>query len=392
MRWRCGAVVLGASAVLLTATAAHAELVPPTSATVAPLPELGLEPAGTDATALVLMDARTGQVLLARGAEERRPVASTIKMLTALTAVERLDVATPITVGAEVVGVGGAEVGLSPGATWSVEDLLEALLVRSGNEVAEALAVAASGDRATFVVEMERDARRLGLDGIIITSPSGLDDGNRLSALDLATLARATLAHPVLGPIVGRARVELPTVGVVDNRNLLVGSYAGATGVKTGYTAAAGNAIVASASRDGRELLVVILGSGPDPARFRDAVRLLDLGFDGFVEVSVAPEVELASGAGWWRLVPREALTLLVPTVATLDVDVPVPARIGGAVTRARLAVAGRDLGSVELATEPSPVGAGPRRGASATARLAEGVADGAFTALRAAFVAGALG
>lgn len=392
MRRRSGAVVLGALAVLLSATAAHAELVRPSSATVAPLPELGLEPAGTDATALVLMDARTGQVLLARDAEARRPVASTIKMLTALTAVERLDPAVPITVGAEVVGIGGAEVGLTPGATWSVEDLLEALLVRSGNEVAEALAVAAAGDRESFVAEMERDARRLGLDGVIITSPSGLDDGNRLSALDLATLARATLAHPVLAPIVGRARVELPTVGVVDNRNLLVGSYAGATGVKTGYTAAAGNAIVASASRDGRELLVVILGSGPDPARFRDAVRLLDLGFDGFVEVAVAPEVELASGAGWWRLVPREALTLLVPTVATLDVDVPVPARIGGAVTRARLAIAGRDLGSVELVPETTPAGAGPRRGASSTARLAEGVADGAFTALRAAFVAGALG
>lgn len=388
---RSGAVLVAVLLAVTVALPSRAELAAPSPPPVAALPELGLEPQGTDATALVLMDVRTGQVLLARDADERRPVASTIKMLTALTAAERLDPSVPITVGPEVLGVGGADVGLAPGDTWSVEDLLEALLVRSGNEVAEALAVAVAGDRAAFVALMAEDARRLGLDGLTLTSPSGLDDGNLVSALELATIARATLAHPVVGPIVGRSTVVLPSVGEAENRNLLVGSYPGATGVKTGYTAAAGNAIVASASRQGRDLVVVILGSGPDPARFRDAARLLDLGFDGFEEVEVAPRLELASGAGWWGMAPTATTTILVPVAVPLDVDVEVPTRPGG-VARARVSIAGRPLGEVDLVLAAAPERAGARRGASSSARLAEGVADGAFTALRAAFVAGSLG
>jgi D-alanyl-D-alanine carboxypeptidase (penicillin-binding protein 5/6) len=284
-------------------------------------------------------------------------------------------------------------VGLVPGDRWSVEDLLEGLLVRSGNEAAEALALATSEDRSAFIDAMRSDARAIGLGDVTITSPSGLDDGNLLSALELVVLARVALAHPVLAPIVARSSVVLPGVGEVENRNLLVGSYPGATGVKTGFTSAAGNVIVASARRGERELVVAILGSGPDPARFRDAARLLDVGFDAFDDVEPSTEVTYASGAGWWSGSPVTSPSFLLPAGRTAEIVVDLPALLGGPVPDARVTVDGQDVVRVALVTQPPPTAsAGPRRGASPSARLAEGVADGVYGALRAAIAAGALG
>ena len=384
-----GAVALVATiallAPILTAVPAHAELsVPPPSA-VATIPAAELVPPGIDAASFVLVDAASGQVLLARAPDERRPVASAIKVLTALSAAERLPVQGSVTVGGEVDDVGGSEVGLAPGATWSVEDLLEALLVRSGNEAAEALAIAASGDRDAFITAMRRDAALLGVGDATITDPSGLADGNLLSARELATLARSALLHPVIAPIVARPTVVLPGLGEVPNRNLLVGSYRGATGVKTGFTSAAGNVIVASARRGERELLVVLLGSGPDPARFRDAGRLLDVGFEEMVAIDRLPAYELASGAGWWSATATPEPALVVPTGSEIELTVRAPALLDGRPPEGRLLVDGHEALRLDLALRRPVDDGGPRPGASAAARLAEGVADAVYAGLRAA-------
>lgn len=232
----------------------------------------------------------------------------------------------------------------------------------------------------------------LGLVDATITDPSGLADGNLLSALDLAVLGRAALAHPVLAPIVGRPRVVLPGLGEVENRNLLVGAYPGATGVKTGFTSAAGNVIIASARRGDRELLVVLLGSGPDPARFRDATRLLDVGFEAFESVEASAGYELASGAGWWTTEPDGPASLLVPTGTEVRLEVDAPGLLGGTIPDARLLVGEHEALRLRLTMRAPDTGAGVRRGASSSARLAEGVADGAFAGLRAAMAAGRLG
>lgn len=374
------------------AVPARADLVLPSRSEVVPVPAADLVPPGIDATNFVLLDATTGQVLLARAPDERRPVASAIKVLTALTVVERLSARDDVTVGEEVEDVGGSEVGLVPGATWSVEDLLEALLVRSGNEAAEALAIAVSGDREAFVALMREDAAALGVEDATITDPSGLADGNLLSAMELATLGRAALAHPVLAPIVARSVVVLPGLGEVPNRNLLVGTYPGATGIKTGFTTAAGNVIVASARRGERDLVAVILGSGPDPARFRDAERLLDVGFEAFEDIGPLPDYLLASGAGWWSSSPRPEPSLLVPTGSEVELVVKATALLDGRSPTAELLVDDHVTLRLDLVLQAPADGGGARRGESSAARLAEGAADAVYAGLRAAVGADRLG
>ena len=377
-------ILVALCAVAVAVVPARADLRPPVSADIAPLPALGIEPVGLDATAYLLIDATTGQVLVARDASTPRPVASTIKLLTALSVLERVEADTVVTVGSEVVGVGGASVALSPGDRWTVRDLLRALLVRSGNDAAEALAVAAGGQRDTFVAAMATDAIALGLTEVVVDSPSGLEDTNRLSAHDLATLARVVLDDAVLGPIVGTRVTMLPGLGEVESRNLLLGSYAGATGVKTGFTSAAGNCIVASARRDGRHLVAVVLGSGPDPSRFAVAARLLDVGFASFAEVTPEQSLDLAVAGGSVRLVAGGGLTLLAPIEHPYVIDLGVPVRPGDAARTVALRSGTTTIATLDVSTTSSTQGA--RTG------LGAGVTDGVYAALRAALADGLLG
>lgn len=378
---------------LLAVPAAHAQpasgLSPPPVPSVPGPPPAAWpdpEPSAVTATSWVLVEAASGQRLAEHDPEAARPVASTVKILTALTAITRVDLDEPVTVGDEVL-VGGASVGLTPGETWTVAQLLEAVLVRSGNDATEALAAHVAGDRAAFVEQMRADARALGLDDVTLASPSGLEDENLLTAIDLATLARAALAEPRLRPFFTLTSITLPDGETADNRNLLLERYPGATGVKTGFTLAAGNSLVASARRDGRELIAVLLDAGDDPARFDQAAALLDLGFDHYQPRAVSSSLELAV-AGGWRAFTLPETRLTVPAGADLAVHVQVPVRVPEAELDGRLTVDGEPLESVSL--RPSTQDAAPPADGSA-ARLGAALVDGVHAGLRAASSAGAL-
>lgn len=337
------------------------------------------EPTGVTARAHLLLDADTGQVLAARNADERRPVASTVKLLTVLAALPTLDLDATVTVGTEVAGLEGALVGLEPGERWTVRALLEAVLVRSGNDAARALAAASAGSVPAFVARMRAVAAGLGLEGLTLASPSGLRDENLLSARDLGVLARAALREPVLVEIAGLPSVTLPDVGTDENRNLLLERYPGAIGLKTGYTTAAGWSVVGAAERDGRTLVAVVLAASSADQRFTDAARLLDYGFAlerddevfrRVVKVAGSAVVERAAGPG-----------LLAPDgEVTAEVDLGVePPRRG---RRAPVTWAGEPIGEVRTVVEPAD-------------RIAEGLGatlvDGVYDALRAAAVEGRL-
>lgn len=237
-------------------------------------------PPPASARSYVLVDADSGQVLAARDADEPRLVASTVKLLTILTALETVSLDETVVVGDEAA-VGGAGTGVDPGESWQVADLLDAILVRSGNDAARALAAAASdGDMAAFVARMGATAQALGLTDVHVTEPTGLDDANRLSARALATIGRAALADPRIRASAGKAAIDLPDLGTQEARNQLIGDYEGATGLKTGFTDLAGYCLVASVERDGRELVAVVLGAREDPARFEEAAALFDHAFE----------------------------------------------------------------------------------------------------------------
>jgi serine-type D-Ala-D-Ala carboxypeptidase (penicillin-binding protein 5/6) len=377
--WLAGpfAVVLA----VVAASPAAADLAPPPEPVIEQPPASWPQAPEVTSPVYLLVDATTGQVLSDRRADERRSVASTIKMLTALTAADRLELDQEVEIGEEVVGVPGASVELEPGERWTVGDLLTGILVRSGNDAAEAVAVAAAGDREGFLELMETTARDVGVDlDTPLVSVSGLEDDQQLSAGDLATLARVLLADPELRGIVGAEEVALPDREPDENRNLLVGDYPGATGVKTGFTEAAGNSLVGSARRGEFELVVVVLGGGPDPERFVDAAALLDHGFDDFAPAELSATSTLLVAGGERRLEVGET-PVVVPTGADAEIELPVPVRApedDDAVT-ASVVVDGAAVAAVEAAvTGPAP---DPVEGAAALGRA---IADGVYAALRA--------
>jgi serine-type D-Ala-D-Ala carboxypeptidase (penicillin-binding protein 5/6) len=374
-----GPVVLLLAALLASPLGgvAHAERVPPSRPAIAGPVAGWPEAPEVSADAYVLMDASTGQILAEDGAEERRPVASTIKVLTALTVLDRADRDDVVEVGEEV-RVGGASVGLQPGDEWTIEQLLDGLLIRSGNDAAEALAAHVAGGLEEFVELMRQDAAALGIEDLTLTSVSGLDDGNLLSARDLATLARVALADEELRPLLGRARTSLPGLGQVVNRNELLDAYPDATGVKTGYTQAAGFSLIGSARRDGRELIAVVLDSGEDPARFRDAAGLLDHGFEEFRSETPSTAVRLLVGGGAHEVEVPPA-PVVVPEAAEVGLALGPPIRPEPGPLAVGLEIDGQVLG--EMAGE---VGAGPEPVDSGAA-VGRAMADGVYAGLRAA-------
>lgn len=377
-----GLVVSGAG--VAGGTAARAEVVPPPRPAVESLPPPSWPaPPAIDAPAWILVEGATGQVLAARAPDLRRPVASTVKVLTALTVVTRVAPGDVVTVGDEVTSVGGAGVGLRPGDEWTVEHLLDAVLARSGNDAAEALAVHVAGSAPSFVELMAADAAQLGLDGLTLTSPSGLDDGNLLSARDLALIGRAALADPGLRPLLARRMVELPGLGELDSRNLLLHSYPGATGLKTGFTVAAGNSLVGSAVRDRRELVVVVLGAGEDPARFDAAARLLDHGFERFDLDVVEGRLAVAVAGGEVTLTVG-ATPLTAPTGSSTELAFSIPARAPTAPTAVPVEVDGEQIATLPATFDDAGAPADP-------AGIGHALADSAYTALRAATGTGVL-
>ncbi|HSK24551.1 MAG TPA: serine hydrolase [Egicoccus sp.] len=382
---------------LLAGPPAHAQVAASPAPGLAPPPVPALSGAPPDAwpdppsgavtaSSWVLVEAETGQRLAEHVPDQARPVASTVKILTALTTIGRVDLDEKVTVGDEVL-VGGASVGLEPGEVWTVRELLQAVLVRSGNDATEALATHVAGDTAAFVELMRTDAAALGLEPAALGSPSGLEDENRLTALDLATLARAALADPRLRPFFSIDEVALPGNDPAENRNLLLERYPGATGVKTGFTLAAGNSFVASARRDGRELIAVVLDAGDDPARFDQAAALLDLGFDDFALHRLGGRLELAVAGGWRAFVAPE-MAITAPAADGAAVAVDVPARVPDAAIDGRIMVGDQTVSTTSLA--PETAGDAPRPTGSA-ARLGAALVDGVYASLRASTGAGTL-
>jgi serine-type D-Ala-D-Ala carboxypeptidase (penicillin-binding protein 5/6) len=232
----------------------------------------------------LLFDVDSGRVLWRHRPERVAPIASLTKMMTALVVTDRVPEGARVPITKEALAYTGSGVGLLPrGKQIGVSTMLHGLMLPSGNDAAIALAQRAAGSVRRFVALMNRRAVQMGLTCTRFSSPSGIvDRGNHSCAPDLAALARAVLREPRLARIVRRRSAVLPfpvkggRLYLYNNNPLLRSGYRGTTGVKTGYTRAAGRCIVATARRDGRRLGVVLLRSYDPGAQ---AQRLLDRGF-----------------------------------------------------------------------------------------------------------------
>ncbi len=234
------------------------------------------------ARAAVLIEASTGQVLLETSAHERLPMASTTKIMTALVALEHAELGRQVKISADAVGVEGSSVYLKADEILTMEQLLCALLLESANDAAAAIAIEIAGDIESFADMMNETAQRIGLTDTHFTNPHGLDNAEHYSsAYDLAMLARYALQNPDFARIVSTYKTNIPLNGdegirVLINHNKMLKYYAGAIGVKTGYTKRCGRCLVSAATRDGVTMIAVTL-SAPDD--WRDHTAMLDYGF-----------------------------------------------------------------------------------------------------------------
>ncbi len=234
----------------------------------------------------LLFNLDTGRVLWQRNALTRLRIASLTKMMTALLAVTSAPPSTPVLVTKQAVAAAGSKVGVLPlGKHVRLESMLYGLMLPSGNDAAVAIAQHLAGNIPAFVRRMNAEAAKLGMGCTRYSSPSGyVDRGNYSCAADLAVLAHVDLAQPRLARIVRTFKAVLPfpikggKLYLYNNNPLLRYDFPGVTGMKTGYTEAAGKCLVITAERDGVRLGLVLLNS-PTPAT--QARKLLDRGFQG---------------------------------------------------------------------------------------------------------------
>jgi serine-type D-Ala-D-Ala carboxypeptidase (penicillin-binding protein 5/6) len=234
----------------------------------------------------MLIDARTGEPLVSHAAARHLPIASTTKLMTAYVVLKELPLDRVVRVHPYRAEYGESLLGLRAGQRISVRDLLFGLILRSGNDAAYDLAIAAAGSVPRFVAQMNRYAAAIGLSDTHYANPIGLDDpSNYSSARDLSTLTRHLLEDPAFARIAASRSAVLHSVRpprqiTTINELLLMAPWV--TGVKTGHTFGALYVLVGSGRRKGVELISVALGAPTDEDRFRDNIELLEYGFSRY--------------------------------------------------------------------------------------------------------------
>lgn len=244
---------------------------------------LGCMPAGlalnVSAASAILVEAESGRILYEHNSRQRRLIASTTKLMTALVAVQSGHaLGETVEIRQEWTGIEGSSIYLRPGERVTLGTLLYGLLLESGNDAAQAVAGFCGGEEC-FVARMNETARRLGMRDSCFENPSGLDGERHYStAHDMAQLARAVLQEESLATIVASRSTSVDGRSFT-NHNKLLWRYEGCIGLKTGYTQHAGRTLVSAARRDGMTLICVTLNAPDD---WKDHETLLDYGFSNF--------------------------------------------------------------------------------------------------------------
>ncbi len=325
----------------------------------------GLAQGETSAKAACVMEMETGRVLFEYNARARLPMASTTKVMTALLAIENGDLSSEVTCSSNAFGVPGTSIYLAEGETLTLEQMLYGLMLASGNDAAVAIAEHIGGSVPQFVRMMNARAAELGAAGTHFSNPNGLpDDTHVTTAYDLARDCprgdgqrgvSADRFHPVgANPWAGRTYSRQ-----LRNKNRLLETYPGATGVKTGFTSRAGRCLVFGASRDGMELVGVVLNCSD---WFDEAARLMDACFETYTMARVlgptmaAGKIAVIDGRqASARLCAMQDLRvpLCEGESAQVVLDVPqairAPGYAGQHIGTAQVVVGGKTLASCEI-------------------------------------------
>ena len=326
------------------------------------VPCQGAELALTSHAAL-LMEKTTGEILYAQNEHDALPPASVTKIMTMLLTMETIDSGRiapedVVTVSAYAAGMGGSQVFLAEGERITVDDLLKAVCVSSGNDAAVALAEHVAGATELFVEQMNNRARELGMKDTHFVNCTGLTaEGHVTSAYDIALMSRQLLVyHPQIRSYttIWMDTLRNGTFGL-SNTNKLIRFYDGATGLKTGFTQEAGYCISATAEREGMELIAVVMKGATAESRNTDAKALLNYGFSVYTLLTLEPEeplpalpVTLGSADTVTTALPEEGRTLLLEKsrASGLTQTLTLPERVCAPVQ------AGQTLGTLSIRRE----------------------------------------
>ena len=324
------------------------------------------------AEAALLMEKETGQVLYAQNEHEALEPASVTKVMTLLLTMEAIEKGSlhyddVVTVSAYAASMGGSHVYLSEGEQITVDDLLKAVCVASGNDAAVALAECVAGVTELFVEQMNTRAKELGMTDTHFVNCTGLPaEGHVTSAWDIALMSRELIEkHP---DIRRYTTIWMDTLRdgtfQLANTNKLIRQYEYATGLKTGYTSVAGFCVSASAKKENIELVAVIMGGADSKSRFQDAVTLLNSGFaccSLYTDENRAalPKIQVKGGvegqvglqyADEFSYVSTDGSNLSqVERVPKLPEEVTAPVEKGDRIGSMVYVLNGREIGSTEL-------------------------------------------
>lgn len=345
------------------------------------------EPPAILAETAIVIDAKTGQVLYDKNMNEQREPASTTKVITALLALENLDLNKTVTIDAETPFTEGSRVYLLEGENIRVEQLMYALLLESANDAAVALGKEIAGSVPAFADMMNQKAKELGAKNTHFVNPNGLhEEGHLTTAYDLAMIAKAAMKNEEFRKFVSTYRYVIPATNKQDTRylyntNRLIydghtkvlvngvmrpAKYDGATGIKTGYTSHAGGCLIAGAKRGDTELISVVMKS-TDEGRFADSIALLDYAFANYKSVKTMDagtilgeipvkhgserKVQVVAKEDAYATLPIEASPSLVNTKIKLDEKVQAPVAKGQKVGEVEVYEGDRLLGKVDAIT-----------------------------------------
>ncbi len=236
--------------------------------------------------AAVIYDRKSKKVIWGKKENEKRPMASTTKIMTAIVVLENANLSDTVTVSKKSAGTGGSRLGLKTGDKVTVNNLLYGLLMVSGNDAAVALAEYVGGSVEGFADKMNQKAKELGLENTHFVTPHGLDMADHYTtALELAEMADYAMNNEKFAQIVNTKNITISINGrskSLKNTNELLGNLNGVNGVKTGFTNGANRCLVTSVNRDGMNIITVVLGADTKKDRTNGSVKLIEYAYKNY--------------------------------------------------------------------------------------------------------------
>ncbi len=326
------------------------------------------------AKSCVLMEVQTGKILYEDNADEVTAPASITKIMSLVLIMEaisdgRLTLDTVISASEHACSMGGSQIWLEPNEEMTVNELLKAAVIASANDATVALAEAVAGSEETFVDEMNKKAKALGMNSTTFINSTGLDvEGHLTTAHDVAVMSCELIKHELIKQY---STVWMDTLrngeSELVNTNKLVRFYEGCTGLKTGTTSKAGYCLSATAKRNSMELVAVVMDGQTSADRFEGAKKLLNYGFANYTFSSLSADlgentaIPVKNGAeNFVSVKAGEKLNILLKRTQngkieqeiSLEKEITAPVKAGQKVGTVKFLLSGEELGSVEIVAE----------------------------------------